>query len=136
MHELSQEMQNCIRECLQCYEVCRREAMNHCLETGGKHTEPTHFRLMISCAEICRTSADFMLVNSPVHARICAACAEVCAACAANCEQVGDMDECVHACRRCEESCRRMSDSHGAAAAGGLQGTQSSTTSSPVKAPM
>ena len=108
MHQLSQDMQDCIRECLHCYEVCRSEAMNHCLVVGGKHTEPAHFRLMTTCAELCRTSADFMLSNSEAHTHVCAACAEVCAACAASCEAVGDMDECVETCRRCEESCRRM----------------------------
>jgi hypothetical protein len=27
--------------------------------------EPKHFRLMMACAEICRTSAHFMLLNTP-----------------------------------------------------------------------
>lgn len=134
MHALNQEIQNCIRECLECYQVCKREAMNHCLETGGKHTEPNHFRLMLSCAEICKTAADSMLSNSPLHAQVCGACAEVCAACMRSCEQVGDMDECVQACRRCEESCRHMARQHGQATE--LQGSQSQLSSSPVKAPM
>jgi hypothetical protein len=135
MHALSQEMQNCIRECMRCYEVCKREAMNHCLEAGGKHLEPAHFRLMSSCAEICRTAADLMLGNSPVHAHVCGACAEVCAACATSCQHVGDMDECVEACRRCEESCRQMAQSH-ASAPGGLQGSQTQASGARVKAPM
>jgi len=107
-HALSQDMQACIQECLNCYQVCLREAMNHCLEMGGQHTEPTHFRLMINCADICLTSANFMLSNSELHQKTCGVCAEVCEACAASCEQVGDMQECVDACRRCAESCRRM----------------------------
>lgn len=104
------DMQQCIDACLHCYRVCVRTAMNHCLESGGRHVEPVHFRLMHNCAEICRTSADFMLGNSPLHARICAACADVCDACADSCEQVGDMDECVQACRSCAQSCRQMAD--------------------------
>lgn len=107
-HQLNTDMQKCIQECLQCHQTCKQEAMTHCLEAGGKHVEPAHFRLMINCAEICHTCADFMLSNSNVHARICAACAEVCDACAASCEQLGDMDECVQACRRCAESCAQM----------------------------
>ena len=67
MHQLSQEMKSCVGECLRCYQVCLGTAMTHCLETGGKHTEPRHFRLMMACAEICRTSAHFMLLNSPHH---------------------------------------------------------------------
>lgn len=108
MHAMSQEMQQCIQECLNCHRVCLQEAMNHCLEMGGKHTEANHFRLMINCAEICQTSANFLLSNSPLHKRTCAVCAEVCEACAQSCERVGDMAECVEACRRCAESCRRM----------------------------
>lgn len=135
MHQLSQDMQDCIRECLNCYEVCKREAMNHCLETGGEHVEPQHFRLMINCAEICRTSADFMLGNSPVHAPVCAACAEVCAACASSCEQVGGMDQCVKACRSCEQSCRKMAGRHGSAS-GAFQGSRGQASGTQVKAPM
>jgi hypothetical protein len=101
-------MQQCIDECLHCYRTCMQTAMNHCLETGGPHVEPEHFRLMMNCAEICRTSADFMLSSSPLHARICSACAEVCDACADSCEQIGDMDECVQACRSCAQSCHQM----------------------------
>ena len=107
-HEMNERMQQCIQDCLDCYQTCLHDATNHCLETGGKHVEPTHFRLMINCAEICRTAADFMLSNSSLHGRVCAACAEVCEACAQSCEEVGDMDECVRACRECAESCREM----------------------------
>lgn len=106
-HAIDQEMKQCAEKCLDCYQVCRESAMNHCLETGGSHVEPHHFRLMTACAEICRTAADVMLGNSELHARICAACAEVCEACAKSCEELGDMQECVKACRQCAESCRR-----------------------------
>lgn len=109
MHDISPDMQRCIDDCLDCYRICTRDAMNHCLETGGPHTEPEHFRLMMHCAEICRTAASFMLGSSRLHATVCAACAEVCGACADSCEQVGNMDECVQACRACEQSCGRMS---------------------------
>ena len=107
-HPMNSEMKQCIDNCLDCYRTCRETAMYHCLEAGGDHVEPRHFRLMINCADICATSADFMLSNSDLHARICAACAEGCEACAKSCEEIGDMDECVRACRACAESCRRM----------------------------
>lgn len=110
-HHLTPAMQQCIDNCLTCHSVCLREAMNHCLETGGRHTEPAHFRLMINCAEICQTSANFMLSGSAFHARVCGVCAEVCEACARSCEGVGAMDDCVQACRRCAESCRQMAQS-------------------------
>lgn len=82
--------------------------MNHCLVMGGKHTEPAHFRLMLNCAEICQTSANFMLSGSGLHHITCKACAEVCRLCAESCEAVGEMEECVKACRTCAESCSKM----------------------------
>jgi hypothetical protein len=126
-------MQQCIDDCLDCHRTCLYDAMNHCLETGGEHIAPAHFRLMMNCAQICQTAADFMLSASHLHARVCAACAEVCEACALSCEQVGDMDECVQVCRRCAESCRTMA---GAAAAHGLAGSARQDSDAPVKAPM
>jgi hypothetical protein len=83
-------------------------AMTHCLETGGKHVEPAHFRLMMACAEICRTSAHIMLLNSPHHKHVCRECAEICTECAKDCERIGDMDDCVRACKSCAASCRAM----------------------------
>lgn len=108
MHQLSKEMQACIEECLRCHSTCLGMAMNHCLEAGGKHVEPSHFRAMMACAEICQTSANFMLIGTPLHKQTCRLCAEVCEECARSCEQVGEMQDCVQQCRRCAESCRKM----------------------------
>ncbi len=108
MHQLSKEIRACIDECLNCYRACLGTAMTHCLETGGKHVAPEHFRLMSACAEICRTAAHFMLLNSPQHQRICGECAEICRLCAADCERIGGMPDCVEACRRCADACQRM----------------------------
>jgi hypothetical protein len=107
---IASNMQQCLDECIHCYRVCMQTAMNQCLETGGRHVESNHFRLMMNCAEICRTSTHFMLSSSSLHAHICAACEEICDACADNCEQIGGMDECVQACRSCAQSCRQMTN--------------------------
>ena len=106
--KMDAHMQKCIDDCLRCYQTCFGMAMNHCLESGGKHVEPAHFRLMTACPEICRTSAHFMLMNSPHHKHLCRECAEICTECAADCERVGGMEDCVKACRACAESCRAM----------------------------
>ncbi len=108
MNHLSAEMQACIEECLKCHSTCLGEAMNHCLEAGGKHVAPDHFKLMMACAEMCQTSANQMLIGTRHHKHTCRECAEICEECARSCEQVGDMDECVQQCRRCAESCKRM----------------------------
>lgn len=105
------EMDRCITACASCHEVCERMIYQHCLKLGGQHAEAEHLTLMADCAQICRTSADFMVRGSPRHVLTCRVCAEVCEACADDCERVGQMEECVSACRECAEICREMAGS-------------------------
>jgi hypothetical protein len=95
----SDAMQHCIEQCTRCHQTCLTTALTHCLDQGGRHVEPTHMRLMIMCAEICQTAADFMLSRVDQHNIICGACAQVCQACAEGCEAIGDMD-CATACEQ------------------------------------
>lgn len=108
MSSISADMHACVEECLRCHTTCLSMATHHCLEAGGKHVEPAHFRLMLACAEMCRTSAAMMLIGTEHHKHTCRACAEICEECAASCEQVGGMDDCVTACRACAKACREM----------------------------
>jgi hypothetical protein len=106
----SQEIQQCIQNCTDCHHICL-ETVLYCLRQGGKHAEPDHIRLLLDCAEICQTSANFMIRGSDLHARTCGVCAEVCERCAEDCERMGDdaqMKACAEICRRCADSCRRM----------------------------
>ena len=101
-------MQEAIQACLDCHSMCLRMAMTYCAAQGGKHVAAAHLQLMINCAEICQTCANFMLSDSPLHKTVAAACAEVCEACAKSCEQVGGMQSCIDECRKCEKSCKAM----------------------------
>ncbi len=101
MHHVSAEMKSCIEDCLACYGECLSTAMGHCLQAGGEHTSPPHFKLIMACSEICRTAAHFMLIGSQHHRHVCRECAD-------DCERIGDMRDCVKACRRCADSCHRM----------------------------
>ncbi|HSH80069.1 MAG TPA: four-helix bundle copper-binding protein [Herpetosiphonaceae bacterium] len=106
----SQQMQQCIQNCLDCHSICLA-TVAYCLQMGGMHAEASHITMLLDCAEICQTSANFMLRGSMFHGRTCAVCAEVCAACAQDCAQMGEdaqMQACAEACRRCAESCRQM----------------------------
>lgn len=105
-----QDMQHCIQQCTNCHNVCT-QTVSYCLEQGGKHAQADHVRLVLDCAEICATSADFMLRGSPLHQRTCGVCAEVCERCAQSCEQFDDdaqMKACAEACRNCARSCQQM----------------------------
>jgi hypothetical protein len=88
--------------------------MAHCLHMGGRHVEANHLTLLLDCAEICQTSANFMLRGSDLHSRTCAVCAEVCERCAESCERFTDdamMQQCAQVCRSCAQSCREMARS-------------------------
>lgn len=107
-HVADLALEQCRKHCLDCHHVCLETAMRHCLQSGGKHTEPVHFRLMLNCAEMCQTNANFILSSSDLHILTCGVCAEICRRCAESCEALGEMDACVQACRACAESCDRM----------------------------
>ena len=105
--EANLELAQCIEQCLNCYRTCLGMALNHCLERGGRHVAPRHFRLMLNCAELCRTTAEFLLGGGSEQTKLCTACAEICEACAQSCQEL-EMAECARACRACAESCRQM----------------------------
>lgn len=110
-HQISNEMRDCITNCSDCHTVCV-ETSAHCLELGGEHAAAHHIRLLLDCAQICATSADFMLRGSKLHARTCGVCADICEQCADECERMAGGDDvmlrCAETCRRCAESCRKM----------------------------
>ena len=118
---MDEKLQACIDECTECFQICT-STVSHCLAEGGRHVEAAHLRLLLDCAEICRTSADFMLRGSTLHAETCRACAVACERCAESCSAfAGDaaMERCAEACRRCAASCREMSGGHASAATAG-----------------
>ena len=100
--------QTAIKACLDCHSMCLQMAMTYCAEKGGRHVEAAHLGLMINCAELCQTSANFMLSASPLQGRLCEVCAEVCEACARSCEQLEGMAECAEECRHCATICKAM----------------------------
>jgi hypothetical protein len=111
MQQHASRMQECIEECTSCHRICL-ETLTHCLSKGGRHADAHHIRLLTDCAEICQTSANFMLRNSELHVHTCGACAEICERCARSCEEMSDDDlmaRCAEACRSCAAICREMS---------------------------
>lgn len=110
-HRISAEMRECIANCSDCHGICVETAV-HCLGMGGDCAAPHHQTVLLDCAQICATSADFMLRGSELHGRTCGVCAEACRRCADECERLADGDatmlRCAETCRRCAESCQRM----------------------------
>ena len=109
--DLTAQMQRCIELCQSCHDICLN-TLAYCLQQGGRHTEEQHLRLLMDCAQICQTSADFMLRESTFHPRVCGACADICESCADSCGTMSDderMKACADLCRECATTCRDMS---------------------------
>lgn len=114
MNLIDPEVRRCIDECVRCHEVCS-STIPYCLEQGGPYAAVEHITLMLDCASICQTSADFMLRGSDEHARLCAVCATICQRCAEDCDRfAGDdvMQACAVSCRQCADSCEHMAAAH------------------------
>jgi len=107
---MTEDMQRCLALCRECHDVCLR-TVPHCLDKGGRHAENSHIGLLLDCADICQTSADFLTRGSRLHPVTCGACAEVCSSCAEDCTRLADdnvMRRCAEVCQRCAEQCLRM----------------------------
>ena len=110
-HHSSEEMNRCIQLCQECHVSCI-QMIGHCLRLGGRYATSDHLRLLMDCAQMCTTTADFMARGSFVHDRTCGLCSELCGRCASSCKQVAEGDQivkqCAELCLRCAESCDRM----------------------------
>ena len=104
-------IQQCIGLCLDCHATCEA-TVTHCIDRGGAHAELEHLTLLRDCAQICLTSAGFLLRGSGNLTLICEACADVCERCAAACDgfelRDGVMTRCAQVCRDCARSCIRV----------------------------
>jgi hypothetical protein len=105
----SADKQSAVASALHCARTCYEMAMSQARQPGGKPLEVEHLALMLNCADLCETTARFLINDSPVQARVAGVCAEVCQECARHCERVNDMNECVDACRACAVDCGRLS---------------------------
>ena len=108
-YAISDEVRKCVQDCLDCFRICN-ETTIRCLDLGGKHSESEHLNLLMDCARICNTNAEFMLRNSTYYPQTCGLTADICDECADTCDRFDDdfMKECASVCRRCAESCREM----------------------------
>lgn len=107
----NQGMRKEVYETLDCYHVCT-ETIQHCIEMGGKHAEPKHLNLMMDCAQVCLTMANFIMRDSEYCRKLAPLCAEICEVCAASCASLGDeagMQRCVDSCKTCAQTCKSIS---------------------------
>lgn len=105
----TQAMREAIRECTSCA-IAAKEALTFSLAHGAEHAEADHLRLLMDCAQICQTSADFLLRASPLNGDICRACAIVCRAVGADASDIGtpELLRLAEHCRACATACDTM----------------------------
>ncbi|XXT21317.1 four-helix bundle copper-binding protein [Sorangium sp. So ce429] len=116
----SQAFQSTARAAQSCQSICV-ESIQYCLQMGGSHVEPSHMQLLQDCAEICETTATFLLRGSPQHAQVTTACATICELCAQSCDRfTGDaqMKACADECRHCAAACQKLVPQQPGGAAG------------------
>ena len=105
-------MEQCIENCTNCHRICLETAARHFHGESAPRLEEALVRLLLDCAEICRTTADFMIRGSDQYQHTCRACAAICAHCADECDRQGEdpyLSACAEICRRCAASCLEMS---------------------------
>ncbi len=99
-------MREGLKACTRCSRVAK-ETLTFALFHGAEHAEADHLRRLMDCAEICQTTADFLLRASPQHGAICRACIEVCKACAEDARAIGtpELQRLADHCGRCAAAC-------------------------------
>ncbi|HSV49229.1 MAG TPA: four-helix bundle copper-binding protein [Candidatus Acidoferrales bacterium] len=105
----SDEVRQCLKDSLYCYQTCTETTLR-CVSMGGDHAKHGPINLLMDCARICNTNAEFIMRNSTYYPQTCGICADICDECGDECDKFEEdfMKECASACRRCAESCREM----------------------------
>jgi hypothetical protein len=101
---LSNQMEDCIQNCLNRHAVCLDTAMS-LLQKGPTYADPV--RILLDCSEVCATNIHFLIRNSPMYGFVLQACAQVCTHCAEVCDEIGEND-CANACRASATSSEQM----------------------------
>ena len=102
----SGEMQECLRNCLDCTAVTRACAA----ACAGQPDMAECIQACLDCAATCTASVALMAQHSALHAAMCGVCADACERCHAACSQhdAEHCRACAAACERCMQSCRAM----------------------------
>lgn len=136
--EVSTEMRKCIDLCLDCHAVCT-EVASRIMYNSMQHSEGKRLVVLLDCAQICLTHADFIARQSEHYSELAKLCADICRQCTKSCEQHVDADEkmkeCASICRKCEESCRKMASSASGSTKSALEASSAPQGTGAITAP-
>lgn len=106
---ITKEFQKCMEACTEAQRKCR-EALMSCL-VEGRELDSSLVKLLMCCAEICKSCADVCCHGSDQCAEMFDACCEVSKRCAMECEKTGEsmLKDCIMACQKASECCKKCS---------------------------
>lgn len=109
--DATDDLQTCIEECLNCHATCTM-TVQYVLAELATEAAVDVVGVLLDCADMCHTNANFMLRGSPYNVLTATTCAELCRACAETCRESDDehMAACAEVCDRCAESCDQMAE--------------------------
>jgi hypothetical protein len=112
-------LRDAVEDCLDTYAMCK-ETVAYCLEAGGPFADGHLIVTLMTCADTCKNTAEFIVVETDLAGMSCGFCAIVCERCAERCEAMPDdeqMDLCAERVRKTAGACL-------AVAAAGLEDTE------------
>jgi hypothetical protein len=107
-------LRDAVTDCIDAYATCK-ETIAYSLEDGGELADARLIVTLLSCSDICRTTAEFIVTEADLASDSCQFCAVVCERCAARCDQWPEDEQ----MRLCAEAVRRVTATCLAVAAGG-----------------
>ncbi len=104
---MSDTRKNAISACQSCHLVCQEALAYHGDETGGRQLSSQHIKRLMSCIEICQTTANMLMIRAPLTDRLCEICAHICEQCATSCRAIecDSMKQCAKEAGDCAKAC-------------------------------
>jgi hypothetical protein len=105
-------LEECIQNCWRCHRQCLETTIYLSAENVDDGLQDK-VKLLLSCAEICQSTANLLLLGASICQDVCRLCAEVCEAGAMLFDpDTGDrqLRLCFDACCDCAASCRAVAD--------------------------
>lgn len=101
------QMQLSADHCLECFRACS-EAMAHTIDLRRQHWEHEHYRILLDCIDVCKTTAGFLIRQSDYYKDICSVCALICKETTKCCQEFGNdpfMLKAGDIASKCAKSC-------------------------------
>ena len=109
LRQQSEDIQQTIEDCLDAYAIAK-ETISYSLQQGGDVARGELIVTLLTCSDVCRSTAEFIVIEAALRSSSCGFCAIVCDFAAEQCERFEDeqLTACAEAMRNCAQSCREL----------------------------